>query len=47
MQLLLVNLRNENVHKFVNPQILSVFGDISLVIGEELKRYLEVVVNIF
>lgn len=45
MSLLMENLSNNNVHRSVKPQILSVFGDISLAIGPEFKKYLDIVLT--
>merc|ERR1712203_791754 len=36
MEVLLTNLRDNNVHRTVKPQILSVFGDVALMVAMAL-----------
>ncbi|KAL1123674.1 hypothetical protein AAG570_001447 [Ranatra chinensis] len=45
MVLLLENLGDNELHRSVKPQILSVFGDIALSLGPEFKKYLDVVLQ--
>lgn len=46
MTILLHNLSNPEIHRDVKPQVLSVFGDISLALGQEFKKYLAPVLTV-
>lgn len=46
MTMLMQNLSNPEIHRDVKPQVLSVFGDISLAIGAEFKKYLQPVLTV-
>jgi importin subunit beta-1 len=46
MTMLMQNLSNPEIHRDVKPQVLSVFGDISLAIGAEFKKYLPPVLTV-
>lgn len=46
MTMLMQNLSNAEIHRDVKPQVLSVFGDISLAIGPEFKKYLSPVLTV-
>lgn len=39
------SLQSDCVNRMVKPTILAVFGDISLAIGTEFKKYLDVVLT--
>merc|ERR1712179_708631 len=41
VEVLVSNLGDNNVHRTVKPQILSVFGDIALAVGPEFRKYLD------
>lgn len=45
MTILIENLSNQDVHRSVKPQILSVFGDVALSIGPQFRCYLDIVLN--
>jgi importin subunit beta-1 len=46
MTMLMQNLSNPEINRDVKPQVLSVFGDISLAIGPEFKKYLTPVLTV-
>ena len=46
MSLLVQNLGREDVHRNIKPNILSSFGDIALVIGDNFEKYLEAVLRV-
>merc|ERR1719348_1765264 len=41
MEVLLTNLGDNSVHRSVKPQIFSVFGDMALATGPEVRKYLD------
>ena len=45
MTVLLENLSNNEVHRLVKPQILSVFGDVALAVGSYFSKYNEIVMQ--
>jgi importin subunit beta-1 len=45
MTVLLEGLVNQKLNKVVKPLILSTFGDVALAIGNDFKKYAEVVLN--
>ena len=46
MSLLVQNLGREDVHRNIKPNILSSFGDIALVVGDNFEKYLEAVLRV-
>ena len=46
MTILMKNLSNPEVHRDIKPQVLSVFGDVSLSIGSAFTAYLNPVLEV-